>query len=63
MTEPSPVNPAGAGLTLVATMLLCAGLGAAAGALVGVPVLLGLVGLFAGGVVGFVVVRARFKDL
>jgi hypothetical protein len=31
--------------------------------MVGAPVLLGLVGLFAGLVAGFVVVYARFKDL
>ncbi|TMK41784.1 MAG: hypothetical protein E6G56_03435 [Actinobacteria bacterium] len=59
-----PVNRgAVAGSVLVATMLLCAGLGAGAGALIGAPVLLGLLGLFAGLVVGFWLVYQRFKDL
>ena len=63
MTEPSPPNPAGAGLTLVVTMVLCGGAGLGLGALVGLPVLLGLVGLFAGLVAGFALVYTRFRNI
>ncbi|WDT94099.1 hypothetical protein JDY09_02260 [Thermoleophilum album] len=63
MTDPSPLNPAGAGLTLVGAMLLFAALGLGVGEIVGAPVLVGLVGLFAGAVVGVALVRARFRDL
>jgi hypothetical protein len=52
-----------AGSVLVTTMLLCAGLGTGAGALLGAPVLLGLIGLFAGLFAGFGLVYQRFKDL
>jgi hypothetical protein len=52
-----------AGTLLVTTMLLCAGVGLGIGALVGVPVLLGLAGLFAGLVAGFALVYVRFRDL
>jgi hypothetical protein len=62
MTEP-PRNPAGAGLMLVVTMVLCGAAGLGAGALVGLPVLLGIAGLLAGVGAGFAVVYTRFKDL
>jgi hypothetical protein len=52
-----------AGSLLVGTIVLCAAVGFGLGAAVGAPVVLGLVGLFAGLVAGFVVVYARFKDL
>jgi hypothetical protein len=52
-----------AGSLIVGAMLACAGLGLAIGALLGVPVLLGLGGLFAGFVVGLVLVVNRFRDL
>ena len=63
MTDPSGRNPAGAGLTLVATILLCAGLGLGIGALVGLTALLGIVGVFAGLAAGFALVYSRFKDI
>lgn len=63
MTDPSPRDAAGAGLTLVATIILCAGIGLAIGALVGAPVPFLLAGLFAGLVAGFALVYSRFKDL
>jgi len=44
-------------------MLLFAALGFGVGEIVGAPVLFGLVGLFAGAVVGVALVRARFRDL
>jgi hypothetical protein len=50
-------------MLLLAALLACGGVGFGLGALIGAPVLLGVVGLFAGGVAGFFVVYARFKDL
>jgi hypothetical protein len=44
-------------------MLGCGGLGLGVGALAGAPVLIGLVGLFAGFAVGIVLVVNRFRDL
>jgi hypothetical protein len=52
-----------AGSVLVATILLCAAIGFGLGGLVGAPVALGLVGLFAGVPLGIVVVIRRFRDL
>jgi hypothetical protein len=52
-----------AGSLIVGSMLACAGAGAGLGALAGVPALLGLAGLFAGFVVGLVLVFRRFRDL
>jgi hypothetical protein len=52
-----------AGSLIVGSMLACAGVGLGLGALAGVPVLVGLVGLFAGFVVGLVLVFNRFRDL
>ena len=67
MTEPRGRPPtmrgAVAGSLLVATILLCAALGFGVGAIVGAAVPLGLVGLFAGVVVGIVLVIRRFGDL
>ncbi len=56
-------SPAGAGALLVGAILACAGVGLGVGALVGLPVLLGLVGGFVGVGVGFWIVYSRFKDL
>ncbi|GAC1437509.1 MAG: hypothetical protein NVSMB51_11710 [Solirubrobacteraceae bacterium] len=56
-------SPAVAGSLLVATVLSCALVGLGAGALVGLPVALGLLGLFAGFPAGILLVRARFRDL
>jgi hypothetical protein len=52
-----------AGSLLVATIVLCAAIGFGAGALVGAPVPLGIAGLFAGVVLGIVLVIRRFGDL
>jgi hypothetical protein len=65
MPEPSKptMRAAAAGGLLVATILLCAGVGLALGALVGAPVALMLVGLFVGPILGVLLVRSRFRDL
>lgn len=61
---PAPLNRGVvAGSLLVTTIVLGGGLGFGIGALIGVPVVLGLLGLFAGLVAGFVLVHARFRDL
>jgi len=52
-----------AGMLLLTAMVVFAGAGFGLGALIGAPVALGVVGLFAGAVAGFFVVYARFKDL
>ena len=62
MTEPSR-SPAGAGFTLLGTVLLFTGIGVAIGLLVGAPVPFSLGGVFIGFAVGFRLVYARFKDL
>lgn len=48
---------------LVATILLCTGIGLGVGALVGLPVPLALAGLFLGSVAGFALVYTRFRDI
>lgn len=63
MTEPPRSDVASAGLMLLSTILLCAAAGLGLGALVGLPVPLGLAGLFVGAVAGFALVYTRFKDL
>jgi hypothetical protein len=52
-----------AGFMLVVTALLCGGAGAGIGAALGVPALLGILGLFAGFGLGFALVYHRFKDI
>jgi hypothetical protein len=52
-----------AGSIIVGSMLLGAGVGFGLGALAGIAVLTGLVGLFVGLVLGFVIVYDRFRDL
>jgi hypothetical protein len=52
-----------AGSLLVGTVVLCAAVGFGVGAAVGAPVPLGIAGVFAGAVVGIVVVARRFSDL
>jgi len=56
-------GPAGAGALLIGTILACAAAGLGVGAVVGAPVLLALVGGFAGVGVGLWVVYDRFRDL
>jgi hypothetical protein len=61
--SPGGSNPAGAGALLIATILVCAAIGLAIGALVGAPAILAIVGGFAGVGVGFKIVYGRFKHL
>jgi hypothetical protein len=60
---PPTMRGAVAGSLLVATIVLCAAVGFGVGALVGAPVPLGLVGLFAGVALGIVLVIRRFGDI
>ncbi len=52
-----------AGFMLVVTALLCAGVGVGIGAVLGIPALLGVLGLFIGFGLGFKLVYNRFKDI
>ncbi|HKN95135.1 MAG TPA: hypothetical protein VJU60_12430 [Thermoleophilaceae bacterium] len=52
-----------AGFMLIVTALLCAGAGAAIGAVLGAPALLGIIGLFVGFGLGFALVYNRFKNI
>jgi len=52
-----------AGFLLLMTAVLCAGVGLAVGAVLGVPALLGILGLFIGFGIGFALVYSRFRDL
>ena len=63
MTEPPRSSAANAGLMLLSTILLCGAVGLGLGALVGLPVPLGLAGFFIGAVAGCALVYARFKEL
>lgn len=66
MSDPQPkptMRGSAAGMMIVATIVLCALVGYGIGALVGAPVVLGLLGLFAGPVAGIALVRSRFRDL
>jgi 4-hydroxybenzoate polyprenyltransferase len=67
MPSPSSDRPtnrgAVAGSLLVACILLCGLIGLGLGALVGAAAPLMIVGVFAGLVLGFVLVYQRFKDL
>ena len=65
MSPPRPggTSPVVAGSLLVAAIVLCAGIGFGLGSLVGLAVPLGIAGLFAGVVVGLVLVITRFRDL
>jgi hypothetical protein len=55
--------PIVAGSIILGSMILCAGAGFALGALAGIATLIGLVGLFIGLVLGFVLVHDRYRDL
>lgn len=63
MTDPSPRDAAGAGLTPAVTIVLCGAIGLGAGAFVGVPVPLLIAGLCFGLLAGFALVYTRSKDL
>jgi hypothetical protein len=58
---PTRADAAAAGGLLLGTMAVCAAAGFGLGSLVGLAVPAGLVGLFAGVVVGFALVYARFR--
>jgi hypothetical protein len=58
-----PKGTAGAGALLIATIVACAGIGLALGALVGAPAALALAGGGVGVVGGFWVVYRRFKEI
>jgi hypothetical protein len=60
---PTRADAATAGLTVVGSMIVGAGAGFALGSLVGLAILLGLIGLFAGLVGGLLGVYARYKRL
>jgi hypothetical protein len=65
MTESPPgrADAAAAGGLLLGTMVACAAAGFGLGSLVGLAVPAGLIGLFAGVVMGFALVYARFRRL
>ena len=56
-------DTAAAGAMVIASIVFCAAAGYALGALVDLEVLLGLAGLFAGFVLGLVLVHARFRRI
>ncbi len=56
-------DTAAAGAMVVASIILCAAAGYGIGLLVGLEVALGLAGLFAGFVLGLVLVHARFRRI
>lgn len=56
-------SPVAAGSLIVATIVVCAGIGFGGGALIGLAVPLGIVGLFAGVAAGLALVITRFRDL
>jgi hypothetical protein len=59
----STADPRMAGFLLVATIVALTGVGLGIGALLSLPVPFALGGLFAGLVLGFVLVYSRFKDI
>jgi Putative F0F1-ATPase subunit Ca2+/Mg2+ transporter len=65
VNRPSPTgaDAATAGFVLIASMATCAAVGFGLGSLFGLAVPLGLVGLFAGLVVGFFLVYSRYRRL
>jgi hypothetical protein len=58
---PTGADAATAGFLVIAAMLACAAAGFELGSLIGLAVPLGLVGLFAGLVVGFFLVYSRYR--
>ena len=62
-TPPGRADAATAGALLIGAMLAFAAAGYGLGSLVGLAVPLGLAGLFAGLVVGFALVYARYRRL
>jgi hypothetical protein len=60
---PTGADAATAGFLVIAAMLACAAAGFGLGSLIGLAVPLGLVGLFAGLVVGFFLVYSRYRRI
>ena len=60
---PSGADAAAAGFMLIAAILICGGAAFGIGSLLGLGVPFGLVGLFAGLVVGFLLVHARYRRI
>jgi hypothetical protein len=58
-----PRDAAGAGLTLVSLLVVCAAIGFGVGSAFGAEVLLAFAGGAIGLILGFAVVYSRFKDL
>ncbi len=56
-------DAAAAGFMLIASILLCGAVAFGLGSLFGIGVPLGLVGFFAGLVVGFLLVHARYRRI
>jgi hypothetical protein len=52
-----------AGFTILSSAILCAGIGAGLGALVGAPGPLAVIGVFAGFALGFRLVYTRYRDV
>jgi len=64
MTERPPTRrAANAGYLLISPAILGAAIGFGIGALLGVPGLMAIVGVFIGLIGGFFLVHARFRDL
>ena len=64
MTDRPPTRrAANAGYLLISPAILGAGIGLGIGALLGVPGLMAVLGVFVGLVAGFFLVHARFRDL
>jgi hypothetical protein len=56
-------DAAAAGALMIGAILGCAAAGYGIGSLVGIAIPLGLVGFFAGLILGFVLVHARFRGV
>jgi hypothetical protein len=63
MSQRPRSDPAVAGFTLLAAVLLCGGVGLGLGFAVGLPALLAIAGVFVGFGVGFRLVYSRFRDV
>lgn len=61
--RPEPPNGAVAGFLLLAVVVLCAGIGAALGALFDAVALLAIAGVFVGFIAGFALVYSRYRTL
>ena len=63
MDDRSSYAAAGAGLTVLASVILCAGVGLGIGYAVGAPAALAIIGVFVGFGVGFRLVYTRFRHI